>query len=62
MKNHLGNRMKENYENTYRIKLTRRTPVIIRVDGKAFHTLTRKCEKPFDENFYKFFQLIISKK
>ena len=52
MKNHLGNRMKENYENTYRIKLTRRTPVIIRVDGKAFHTLTRKCKKPFDGDFY----------
>lgn len=51
--NHLGNRMKENYENTYRIKLTRRTPVIIRVDGKAFHTLTRRCKKPFDEIFYK---------
>lgn len=44
--------MKENYENAYRIKLTRRTPVIIRVDGKAFHTLTRKCEKPFDEFFH----------
>lgn len=40
--------MKENYENRYRIKLTRRMPVIIRLDGKAFHTLTRKCEKPFD--------------
>jgi len=52
MKNELGTRMKENYENSYRIKLTRRTPVIIRLDGKAFHTLTRKCDKPFDEFLY----------
>lgn len=44
--------MKQNYENAYRFKLTRRTPVIIRLDGKAFHTLTRGCEKPFDEDFY----------
>ena len=47
----IGNRMKENYESRYRIKLTRRMPVIIRLDGKAFHTLTKKCEKPFDTNF-----------
>ena len=47
----LGNRMKNNYENRYRFKLTRRMPVIIRLDGKAFHTLTRKCDKPFDEKF-----------
>jgi len=44
----IGTRMKENYENRQRFYLTRRTPVIIRLDGKAFHTLTRKCEKPFD--------------
>ncbi|RLI66093.1 MAG: hypothetical protein DRO67_01685 [Candidatus Asgardarchaeum californiense] len=48
IKDSIGNRMKENYENAYRIKLTRRTPVILRLDGKAFHTLTRGCEKPFD--------------
>ena len=49
----LGNRMKENYEDPYRIKLPKRMPVIIRLDGKAFHTLTRQCytEKPFD-NFF----------
>lgn len=47
----LGDRMKENYENRYRIKLTRRTPVIIRLDGKAFHTVTKNCHKPFDQNF-----------
>lgn len=43
----LGDRMKL-YENAYRIQLPPRMPIIIRVDGKAFHTLTRGCEKPFD--------------
>ena len=49
----LGSRMKENYEDRYRVKLTRRTPVIIRLDGKSFHTLTRGMEKPFDKTFIK---------
>ena len=44
----LGDRMKNFYEDRSRIYLTRRTPVIIRVDGKAFHTLTKTAEKPFD--------------
>lgn len=47
----IGTRMKENYENRYRLYLTRRTPVIIRLDGKSFHTVTKKCKKPFDEEF-----------
>ena len=41
-KDSIGNRMKENYENRYRIKLTRRVPVILRLDGKAFHTFVKK--------------------
>lgn len=45
----LGDRMKENYEDAYRIKLPRRMPLIIRVDGKAFHTLTKGMERPWDE-------------
>ena len=44
----LGNRMKNNYENVPKTRLTRRTPVAIRLDGKAFHTFTRGFEKPFD--------------
>lgn len=44
----LGQRMKEQYEDRYRIMLPRRTYVIIRVDGKAFHTLTKRYSKPFD--------------
>ena len=42
-------RMKSNYENRSKTFLTRRTPVIIRLDGKAFHTYTRGLDKPFDE-------------
>lgn len=43
----LGDRMK-GYENISRIYLTRRVPVIIRLDGKTFHTFTRGFQKPFD--------------
>ena len=43
----LGDRMKT-YENVTRTYLTRRTPVIIRIDGKAFHSFTRGFKKPFD--------------
>lgn len=43
----LGDRMK-GYEKAARIDLPRRMPVIIRVDGKAFHTYTRHCDRPFD--------------
>lgn len=44
----LGDRMKS-YEDCYRHTIMPRMPVIIRVDGKAFHTLTRDCERPFDK-------------
>lgn len=46
-KDDLGNRMKEKYENRYRAYLTARTPAIIRIDGKAFHTFTKKMKKPY---------------
>jgi tRNA(His) 5'-end guanylyltransferase len=45
----LGTRMKEFYEQVPKFKLYRRTPVAIRIDGKAFHTFTRGFQKPFDE-------------
>ena len=45
----LGKRMKEFYEARARTYLPRRTPVAIRIDGKAFHTFTRGFQKPFDE-------------
>lgn len=49
----LGDRMKA-YEDAYRIGLPIRLPVIIRIDGKAFHTYTAQkthikgVEKPVD--------------
>lgn len=47
----IGDRMKANYEDRARYYLTRRTPVIVRVDGRAFHTFTRGMNKPFDFGF-----------
>jgi tRNA(His) guanylyltransferase len=48
MNDSLGDRMKGNYEDRTRMHLPRRTNTIIRVDGKAFHTFTRDCKRPFD--------------
>lgn len=49
----LGERMKTYYEGCYKISLTRRTPVILRLDGRAFHSLTRDaCDRPFDNHFH----------
>lgn len=50
-------RMKDNYESRSRSFLTRRTPVIIRLDGRAFHTYTKGLEKPFDEGLIEDMQL-----
>ena len=49
VKDALGTRMKENYENVAKSKLVRRMPVAIRIDGKAFHTFTKGFNKPFDK-------------
>lgn len=49
MENNLGNRMKNNYESRTKQFLTRRTPTIIRLDGKSFGNYTRGLNKPFDE-------------
>lgn len=55
-KTSLGDRMKNNYENISRYYLTRRMPVIIRVDMKAGHTFTKGLKKPFDDVFVKSMQ------
>lgn len=47
-KDDLGSRIKENYENRTRYFLPRRTYTIIRLDGKAFHTFTKDCNRPYD--------------
>lgn len=44
----LGDRMKS-YEDCYRTILPIRMPVILRIDGKAFHTYTRGCKRPVDD-------------
>jgi tRNA(His) 5'-end guanylyltransferase len=49
--NSLGDRMKSYYENVSRYYLTRKIPVILRIDGKAFHTFTKNFKKPFDDSF-----------
>lgn len=47
-KDSLGDRMKS-YEDSYRISLPIRMPVILRIDGKAFHSYTKGCKKPVDQ-------------
>lgn len=47
----LGDRCKK-YESRWERYFIPKIPILCRVDGRAFHTFTRKCEKPFD------FQLI----
>ena len=43
----LGDRMKW-YESVPRTRLVPKTPVLARLDGKAFHTFTRGMDKPVD--------------
>ena len=56
IKDALGDRMKHNYEEVSKTRLTRRVPVIIRLDGCHFHTVTRGFNKPFDEVMIKTMQ------
>lgn len=49
-KDPLGDRMK-GYEAVPRTRLVRRVPVMARIDGRAFHTITRKMDKPYDSRF-----------
>ena len=46
----LGTRMKE-YESRNQYYLQRRTPVAIRIDGRAFHSFTKGLNRPFDNVF-----------
>lgn len=46
-KDTLGDRMKS-FEDISRFYLTKGLPIIIRVDGKSFHTFTKGFQKPFD--------------
>ena len=55
-KDDLGNRIKTNYEQIPKTKLMRRCPVIIRLDGKSFHSFTKGFKKPFDDILIKSMQ------
>lgn len=46
----LSDRMKE-YENVTNYSLYGRMPIILRIDGRAFHTLTKGMEQPYDKMF-----------
>ena len=52
----LAVRMKKFYENVPKTNLMRRTPVVIRIDGKAFHSFTKGFKRPFDEVLIKTMQ------
>lgn len=47
----LDDRMRR-YEDTYRNRIPHRMPVVIRLDGKCFHTLAKNCKKPFDKKLW----------
>lgn len=44
----LSKRMKK-YEFANRRYLTNRMPVVVRIDGRSFHTFTKGFERPFDD-------------
>lgn len=50
-KNPIMSRMKNNYELRCQTFLTRRSVTICRIDGRAFHSLTRGMDRPFDDRF-----------
>mgnify|MGYP001593113058 CR=1 FL=1 len=47
--------MKE-YEKAESVTLDQHKPIIIRIDGRAFHTFTRGFDRPFDKDLLEIFQ------
>jgi tRNA(His) 5'-end guanylyltransferase len=47
MKDELGRRIKRDYEDALRLRLPRRTCVVIRIDGRSFHKFTSSLERPY---------------
>ena len=39
--------MKQDYEDALRLVLPRRTYIVIRIDGRGFHTFTRNLQRPY---------------
>ena len=57
VKEKIGDRFKEYYENRSKTYLMRRSNVIIRIDGCHFHSFCRGLRKPYDPTFIKAMQL-----
>lgn len=57
--NNLSDRMKE-YERSFELRMMRRIPMIIRLDGKSFHSWTKKtgCVRPFDNKLIDMMSLL----
>lgn len=55
-KTSLGDRMKY-HEDEKREYLSVNDPIILRIDGKAFHTYTKRCDKPVDGKLSTAFRL-----
>jgi tRNA(His) 5'-end guanylyltransferase len=47
VKDDLGRRMKQDYEDALRLFVPRRSYVVIRIDGRGFHTFTKQLERPY---------------
>lgn len=56
MHDSLGDRIKS-YEAAYQHRLTPKSSLLIRVDGKAFHTWTKGLDRPFDAKLIEAMQL-----
>ena len=55
----LGDRMKA-YESRYEQRFLPLLPVIARLDGRCFHSLTHRLERPFDINFIRIMKAVAS--
>lgn len=60
MKSNIGDRIKR-YEAASNIRLTPRSCLFIRVDGKSFHTYCKNKNKPFDNELIKAMQVAAQK-
>jgi tRNA(His) guanylyltransferase len=50
VKDDLGRRMKQDYEDALRLVLPRRAYTVIRIDGRGFHTFTKNLERPYSRS------------
>ncbi|MBY0508308.1 MAG: hypothetical protein K2X03_30630 [Bryobacteraceae bacterium] len=48
MPDELGDKIKTNFEDALRLRLPRRTHLVLRIDGRRFHTFTKQLARPYD--------------